>query len=186
MVGVLAFLATPGSAMAFPDSGPAYDASASVYDGAAHSVEAHTGGDQPRTAGDVSEGVQGTVATAAGHLSVLLPVSVAADSGAWSLPAEGGGLNIGGRWYTEHALERMAPNTPEVMAQLEARAMARAQAEGLTPGTREFGEWWADNGPKPRGIPTMVVEAEIANPGTTGVEVITNANGDVVTVWKTG
>jgi len=32
----------------------------------------------------------------------------------------------------------------------------------------------------------MVVEAEIANPGTTGVRVITNANGDVVTVIPTG
>jgi hypothetical protein len=80
----------------------------------------------------------------------------------------------------------MAPNTPEVMAQLEARAMARAQAEGLTPGTPKFGDWWNKNGPDPRGVPSMVVEAEIANPGTTGVRVVTNANGDVVTVIPTG
>jgi len=109
----------------------------------------------------------------------------ATNTGVWSLPSEGGGLNIGGRWYTEHALERMAPNTPEVMARLETRAVARAQAEGLAPGTREFAIWWAD-GPKARGVLPSVVEAEIADPGTTGVRVITNANGDVVTVWPTG
>jgi hypothetical protein len=100
----------------------------------------------------------------------------------WPFPLEGGGTTIGGRWFTEHALERMAPNTPEVMANLTMRALRRAQAAGLTPGTPEFTQWWRLNGPSPRGIPPSVVEAEIANPGTTGVRVITNANGDVVTV----
>ncbi|WP_203567165.1 RHS repeat domain-containing protein [Aestuariimicrobium ganziense] len=102
--------------------------------------------------------------------------------GAWDLPPGGGGSSIGGRWYTEHALERVAPNTPEVMAILERRALARARAAGLSPGTPEFGAWWAKNGPAPRGVPPMVVEAEIASPGSTSVRVITNANGDVVTV----
>lgn len=67
----------------------------------------------------------------------------------------------------------MAPNTPEVMALLEERALARAAHQGLTPGTQEFGAWWKLSGPKPRGIPPSVVEAEIANPGSTGVKVIT-------------
>lgn len=31
-------------------------------------------------------------------------------------------------------------------------------------------------------MPPSVVEAEIANPGTTGARVILNSNGDVVTV----
>ena len=40
------------------------------------------------------------------------------------------------------------------------------------------GKTWSD----PRGVPPSVVEAEIANPGTTGVKVITNQSGDVVSV----
>ncbi len=116
--------------------------------------------------------------------------SVAGDlaetSTGWVLPKAGGGAFINGRWYTEHALERMAPRTPQVMAELEARAMARARAKGLTPGTRKFGEWWKDHGPDPRSIPPSVVEAEIANPGSTGVRVILNSDGDVVTVIPQG
>ncbi|NLU80730.1 hypothetical protein HCA58_20650 [Micromonospora sp. HNM0581] len=98
------------------------------------------------------------------------------------LPQGGGGANIGGRWYTEHALERMAPRTPEVMALPERQALERASREGLRPGTRAFQTWWNKHGPSPRGVPPSVVEAEIANPGTTGVRVILNSHGDVVTV----
>ncbi len=108
--------------------------------------------------------------------------SVAPNGAAWSLPRGGGGTTIDGRWYTEHALERMAPNTPEVRAILESRALDRAAREGLTTGTPEFAEWWAKNGPAPRNVPSMVEEAEILNPGPTSVRVITNSNGDVVTV----
>jgi hypothetical protein len=109
----------------------------------------------------------------------------AAESAAWTLP-KAGGARIGGRWFTEHALERMAPRTPEVLADLERRALARAEAASLKPGTPEFGKWWRSYGPDPRGIPPSVVEAEIANPGSTGVRVITNPNGDVVTVIPGG
>lgn len=116
--------------------------------------------------------------------AVAQPTGVTPAAG-WSLPADGGGATIGGRWYTEHALERMAPNTPEVMALLERRALARARSEGLSPGTAEFGEWWSKFGPDPRGVPPSVVEAEIANPGMTGVKVIANTDGDVVTVYPT-
>lgn len=98
------------------------------------------------------------------------------------LPQDGGGANIGGRWYTEHALERMAPRTPEVMALLERRALDRASREGLQPGTRALQTWWNKHRPSPRGVPPRAVEAEIANPGTTGVRVILSSNGDVVTV----
>jgi|GEM_PF-1658447 len=107
--------------------------------------------------------------------------SVSASNG-WVLPAGGGGAHINGRWYTEHVLERMAPNTPQVRAELEARALARADNLGLRPGTAEFGEWWAKNHPNPRGVPPSVVEAEILNPGSTGIRVILNDAGDVVTV----
>lgn len=104
----------------------------------------------------------------------------------WVLPEAGGGARIGGRWYTEHALERMAPRTPEVMAELESRALARARAAGLEPGTPEFGKWWGKYGPDPRNVPPSVIETEIAAPGSTGVRVITNAQGDVVTVIPGG
>jgi hypothetical protein len=43
----------------------------------------------------------------------------------WVLPLDGGGASINGRWYTEHALERMAPRTPKVMAELETRFAIR-------------------------------------------------------------
>lgn len=83
---------------------------------------------------------------------------------------------------TEHSLERMAPDTPQVRAELEARALARAERAGVKPGTKDFGDWWAKNGPDPRGVLPSVVEAEIRNPGSTGVKVITNSKGDVVSV----
>ncbi|WP_158074084.1 golvesin C-terminal-like domain-containing protein [Micromonospora sp. CB01531] len=129
-------------------------------------------------------GVGGAPAGAAGTTGRAAGGVAAADAATgWVLPAAGGGAKISGRWYTEHALERMAPNTPEVMALLEQRAMARAKAAGLRPGTAEFGVWWGKNGPSPRNIPPSVVEAEIANPGSTGIRVITNDKGDVVTVY---
>jgi hypothetical protein len=133
--------------------------------------------------GDVQNRSTSSFAEAQGA-STTSPHSFVAtkSAGGWDLPVGGGGKTIGGRWYTEHALERMAPNTPEVMATLESRALARANAAGLSPGTPEFGAWWAKNGPAPRNVPPMVVEAEILNPGSTSVRVITNSNGDVVTV----
>lgn len=36
-----------------------------------------------------------------------------------------GGKSINGCWYSEHSLERMAPDTPQVRAELEARALDR-------------------------------------------------------------
>lgn len=104
----------------------------------------------------------------------------------WVLPENGGGALINGRWYSEHALERMAPRTPQVMAKLEARALTRASAEGLQPGTEEFGRWLYRNGPSPRGIPSSVVEAEIINPGSTNIRVILNQRGNVITIIPGG
>jgi hypothetical protein len=68
------------------------------------------------------------------------------------------------------------------MAEIEARALKRAEAKGLQVGTPEFRAWWHKNGPDPRGIPPSVIEAEIAHPGSTGIKVITNNYGLVVTV----
>jgi len=107
-------------------------------------------------------------------------------SGRWVFTKTRGGLLINDRWYVEHALERMAPRTPEVMAELESRALERAANKGLKPRTEEFGKWMKKNGPDPRGIPPSVVEAEIANPGSTNIRVELNQKGDVITVIPRG
>jgi len=103
----------------------------------------------------------------------------------WVFPKKGG-ATINGRWYTEHALERMAPRTPEVMAELEVRALTRAAKKGYKPQTKDFGDWWKDHKPNPRNIPPSVVEAEIANPGSTNIRVELNKKGDVITVIPVG
>jgi hypothetical protein len=91
---------------------------------------------------------------------------------------------INGRWYTEHALERMAPRTPDVMAELEVRFNARVAAEGDNlKNPEKYEKFYRDNYPDPRGVPPSVVEAEITSPGSTGrANDILNEFGDVVTV----
>lgn len=108
------------------------------------------------------------------------------ENGGWVLPKNGGGAFIHGRWYTEHALERMAPRTPQVMAELESRFLARAKVAEQNLSPRKFREWSLKNAPNPRGIPSSVVEAEIAQPGSTGVRVILNEKGHVITVISGG
>lgn len=56
----------------------------------------------------------------------------------WRLPEKGGGAFINGRWYTEHALERIAPKTPQVMATLEARALERTSAKEVATWNRRI------------------------------------------------
>jgi hypothetical protein len=101
----------------------------------------------------------------------------------WDLPPQGGGMRINGRWYTEHALERMAPDTLQVNAELEARLISRLRKAGLNPGSPAW-KVCLDKGFKkvvdPRGIPPSVVEAEIQNPGSTNVKVITAKRQQVV------
>jgi RHS repeat-associated protein len=116
----------------------------------------------------------------------LPPAPSMANSGRWVLPKEGGGAFINGRWYVEHALERMAPRTPQVMAELESRFLARAKVASQNLNPRKFREWCLKNAPDPRGVPPSVVEAEIAQPGSTGVRVMLNENGHVITVIPGG
>ena len=114
------------------------------------------------------------------------------EGNGWDMPR--GGDTINDRHYSEHALERMAPNTPEVRAEIHTRAMERAEAAGLQPGTAEYNTF-INKQIDPRGIPPMVVEDAIRNtpavPGTNpgtfmhqtpDVTVIVNSSGDVVTV----
>lgn len=102
------------------------------------------------------------------------------------LPNEG--CIINGRYYTKHVLERMAPKTPQVLAELEARALAKGYARG----TKKFIDYV-----NPRDIPLLVVEDTIENglskigrePGTIEyiteeIKVITNLKGDVISVFR--
>ena len=101
--------------------------------------------------------------------------------------------------YTEHALERMAPNTPEVIALLQNNATKRrnratkravenwmdSQEGSLKDLAADFQASWKQDSPQTRGILPSVVEAEIANPGTTDVRVVTSKEGHVITVIRT-
>ena len=110
----------------------------------------------------------------------------------WDMP-EGGEI-INGRKYSQHALERMAPDTPEVRAEQYARATEIAKEHGLQPGTYEYSSF-VDKYVDPRGIPPSVVEDAIINgtkspgnkPGTfvyetIDIRVVSNENGDIITV----
>ena len=151
-------------------------------------LAAAEGGDlYPGVAGDTSPDVEAPRvgrrgSEARGFADEAASLRFGATQDGWVSPEAGGRARIGGRWFSEPALERMAPDTPEVRALLEARALTRAKAVGLEPGSAEFKAWWGKNGPDPRGVPPMVVESEIANPGTSGVRVITNQSGDVISV----
>ncbi|EGO6705283.1 hypothetical protein GP416_000005 [Enterococcus faecalis] len=114
------------------------------------------------------------------------------DDISWSLNKNG--ANINGRDYSGHALERMAPHTPEIRAQLRTRAQEIAKNNDLVPGSDPYNKF-VNNYIKPRNIPPFVVEEAIQNgtklkgnrPNTWSfenkdVKVITNDSGKVVTV----
>jgi hypothetical protein len=100
----------------------------------------------------------------------------------YDLPQQGGGMRINGRWYTEHALERMAPDTPQIRAELRARSAARLERIGISPGNPAYDRALGKALGKidPRGIPPSLVEAEIAYPGSTNIKVITANRGQIV------
>lgn len=106
---------------------------------------------------------------------------------------EGGGI-INGREYSQHAMERMAPDTPSVRAELSRRAEALAESKGLQVGTQEYYQF-CQKYVDPRNIPPSVIEDAIRNttavPGhtagtfvhqTADVTVIVNDTGKVITV----
>lgn len=96
------------------------------------------------------------------------------DSPLYDLPEQGGGMRIGGRWYTEHALERMAPDTPAIRAELLRRAIDRTKKFGLPEGSEAYNKVLSYLKAKidPRGVTPSVVEAELLKPGSTNVKVI--------------
>ena len=112
----------------------------------------------------------------------------------WDMP-EGGGI-INGRAYSQHAMERMAPDTLSVRAELSRRAEMIAKSRGLKIGTLEYYQFcrkYVD----PRNIPPSVVEDAIRNtvgiPGhtsgtivhrTADVAIVVNESGKVITVIR--
>ncbi|AWI03454.1 hypothetical protein [Clostridium drakei] len=119
------------------------------------------------------------------------PIEGAAEA-KWEMSVGGGTIN--GRSYSQHAMERMAPNTPEVKAELYERATKLAQEKGLVPQTKGYSTF-VDKYIDPRNIPPSVIEDAIKNakpiPGnrpdtflheTESVKVVVNGNGDVITV----
>jgi hypothetical protein len=119
-------------------------------------------------------------------------VSEVKTDSTWDMPETGKVIN--GRFYTKHALERMAPDTPQVKAELFDRALEEAAKKGYKPGTEKFSEC-INEYIQPRNIPPFVVEETIKSakpiegfPGTwnymaNGIKVVLNTNGDVVTVF---
>lgn len=119
-------------------------------------------------------------------------VESGSNTGIWDM-TEGGGV-INGREYSQHAMERMAPDTPTVRAELSKRAEKAAQQKGLEVGTKEYYEYctkYVDQ----RNIPPSVIEDAISSskaiPGnrpdtfiheTLDVKVVINSNGKVITV----
>ena len=110
----------------------------------------------------------------------------------WDMPD--GGAIINGREYTKHALERMAPDTPSVRAELSKRVEEITDKKGFKPGTKEYMKEF-NKYVNPRNIPPSVVEDTISSvkpvlgdePGTLKYEtnyirVITDFSGKVVTV----
>jgi len=119
-------------------------------------------------------------------------VESGSNTGIWDM-TEGGGV-INGREYSQHAMERMAPDTPTVRAELSKRAEKAAQQKGLEVGTKEYYEYCTKYVDK-RNIPPSVIEDAISSskaiPGnrpdtfiheTLDVKVVINSNGKVITV----
>lgn len=87
-------------------------------------------------------------------------VESGSNTGIWDM-TEGGGV-INGREYSQHAMERMAPDTPTVRAELSKRAEKAAQQKGLEVGTKEYYEYctkYVDQ----RNIPPSVIEDAISS-----------------------
>jgi hypothetical protein len=94
----------------------------------------------------------------------------------------------------------MAPSTPEIIELLLERTIERAKRENINleeetinPTNRlklvkgqadSLRAWWHDYGPDPRAILPEVVEAEIENPGSTDLTVVTSPEGAVITAFR--
>ena len=144
--------------------------------------------------GVTEEAGKGLEGAAKGAKSAAEDAGKVVESGtdSWNM-VEGGGT-INGREYSQHAMERMAPDTPQVRAELSRRAEKSATQRGLKVGTQEYYEYckkYVD----PRNIPPSVIEDAISStkgiPGnrpdtfiheTADVKIVINSAGKVITV----
>jgi len=114
------------------------------------------------------------------------------ESRTWSLSENGAVINR--RRYTIHALERMAPDIPQVRAILNSKAQKTAVKKGMIPGTRDYKNFINDYS-HVRNIPPLVIEDAVINGTkkqgnilgtwayeTVDVKVIVNYSRDIVTV----
>ena len=105
-----------------------------------------------------------------------------------------GGKVINGRYYTQHALEIMAPDTLSVREELISRAKDIANKLGYVEGSKDYVDI-IKKYVQPRNIPPMVVEDAIKNGirlagdkagtfkyTTKDVKVIVNSSGDIISV----
>ena len=105
-----------------------------------------------------------------------------------------GGATINGIEYSQHALERIAPNNSSVVAELSRRAENLAEQKGYILGTDEYMDFF-NKYVDLRGIPPMVVEEALKNGiksngkkagtfsyRTPNIEVITNDTNKIITV----
>lgn len=110
----------------------------------------------------------------------------------WALACERGAL-MGKKYEMDHTLARLVPKqNVEIQNMLQKRAVDKAVESGLPVKTWEDVEKWTKTtkeGSKfrvdPREIPPMVVEAEIVNPGSAGVEIFLNEEGRVLSAAPT-
>ena len=107
----------------------------------------------------------------------VLPENVL--DGGYLFPVVGGTV-YNGLHYSQHALERMAPSTVDIVKLLNCRVLQRS---GLQFDTNIFEDYkalkcsslWLMR-PQPRSVLPSVVESEISNPGSTPFRVIHNCN----------
>ena len=143
---------------------------------------------------DVGKAGKGLEGAAKGAESAAEDAGKVVESGtdSWNMVEGGGAIN--GREYSQHAMERMAPDTPQVRAELSRRAEKSATQRGLKVGTQEYYEYckkYVD----PRNIPPSVIEDAISStkgiPGnrpdtfiheTADVKIVINSAGKVITV----
>ena len=143
---------------------------------------------------DVGKAGKGLEGAAKGAESAAEDAGKVVESGtdSWNM-VEGGGT-INGREYSQHAMERMAPDTPQVRAELSRRAEKSATQRGLKVGTQEYYEYckkYVD----PRNIPPSVIEDAISSTKgilgnrpdtfiheTADVKIVINSAGKVITV----
>ena len=143
---------------------------------------------------DVGKAGKGLEGAAKGAESAAEDAGKVVESGtdSWNM-VEGGGT-INGREYSQHAMERMAPDTPQDRAELSSRAEKSATQRGLKVGTQEYYEYckkYVD----PRNIPPSVIEDAISStkgiPGnrpdtfiheTADDKIVINSAGKVITV----